>query len=159
LSVCLLIEDTEAAQECLYNLKNIGLKISIDDFGTGNSCLAYLRRFPIDILKIDKSFVDDVTLDADSDHICRAIISLAKSLGLETVAEGVETERQLEFLRDSGCDIAQGYLFSHPIWGKEIVELLEHSRNNFAQVKPAVSFKSSETTNARILNMGAKYLT
>ena len=155
----LLMEDTEAAQECLSNLKNIGVQISIDDFGTGNSCLAYLRKFPIDILKIDKSFVDEVTLDADSDHICRAIISLAKSLGLQTVAEGVETERQLEFLRESDCDIAQGYLFGHPIWGKEIIELLEASKSNFSQIKPAVSFKSSETTNARILNMGAKYLT
>jgi diguanylate cyclase (GGDEF)-like protein len=155
----LLMHDTDAALECLTNLKNIGLKISIDDFGTGNSCLAYLRKFPIDILKIDKSFVDDVTIDADSDHICKAIISLAKSLGLETVAEGVETERQLEFLRENGCDLAQGYLFGHPIWGKEIIELLEHAKNNFASIKPAVSFKSSETTNARILNMGAKYLT
>jgi EAL domain-containing protein (putative c-di-GMP-specific phosphodiesterase class I) len=155
----LLMEDTDAAQECLSSLKNIGVKISIDDFGTGNSCLAYLRKFPIDILKIDKSFVEELTLDADSDHICRAIISLAKSLGLKTVAEGVETERQLEFLRDSGCDVAQGFLFGHPIWGKEIVDLLEHSKKNFAQITPAVSFKSSETTNARILNMGAKYLT
>jgi EAL domain-containing protein (putative c-di-GMP-specific phosphodiesterase class I) len=155
----LLMEDTDAAQACLSKLKDIGLRIAIDDFGTGNSCLAYLRKFPIDILKIDKSFVDDVTESSDSDHICRAIISLAKSLGLETVAEGVETERQLDFLRDNGCDIAQGYLFGHPIWGKEITELLDHSNGQFSALKPAISFKNSETQNARVLNLGAKYLT
>ncbi|HJP03588.1 MAG: GGDEF domain-containing response regulator [Chromatiales bacterium] len=155
----LLMEDTDAAQICLEKLKKIGLSIAIDDFGTGNSCLAYLRKFPIDILKIDKSFVDEVGESADSDQICKAIISLAKSLGLETVAEGVETERQLEFLKENGCDIAQGYLFGHPIWGKEIIELLDHSKGNFASLKPTISFKNSETQNARILNLGAKYLT
>ena len=153
------MEDTDAAQICLEKLKKIGLSIAIDDFGTGNSCLAYLRKFPIDILKIDKSFVDEVGESADSDQICKAIISLAKSLGLETVAEGVETERQLEFLKENGCDIAQGYLFGHPIWGKEIIELLDHSKGNFASLKPTISFKNSETQNARILNLGAKYLT
>ena len=101
-----------------------------------------------------------MTLDADSDHICRAIISLAKTLGLQTVAEGVETERQLEFLRDSGCDIAQGYLYSVTRSGaRKLLTCSSTRKNNFAQIKPAVSFKSSETTNARILNMGAKYLT
>jgi EAL domain-containing protein (putative c-di-GMP-specific phosphodiesterase class I) len=155
----LLMEDTDAAQECLRRLKAIGLRIAIDDFGTGNSCLAYLQKFPIDILKIDKSFVDELGQNTDSEHICRAIISLAKALSLETVAEGVETERQLEFLREAGCDIAQGYLFGQPIWGKEIVELLDHSQNNFASLKPTISFKSSETQNARILNEGVKFLT
>ena len=155
----LLMEDTAAAQECLGRLKAIGLRLAIDDFGTGNSCLAYLQKFPIDILKIDKSFVDELGCNSDSEHICRAIISLAKALNMETVAEGVETERQLEFLREAGCDIAQGYLFGQPIWGKEIVELLDHSRKNFASLKPAISFKSSETQNARILNEGVKFLT
>jgi diguanylate cyclase (GGDEF)-like protein len=155
----MLMHDTDAALECLGKFKKLGVKISIDDFGTGNFSIPYLRRFPVDTLKIDGSFVEEVTLSADSDHICRAIISLAKSLGLECVAVGVETERQLEFLRDSGCEVVQGFLFSHPIWGKEIVELLEASKNNFSQLKPAVSFKSSETKNVRILNEGAKYLT
>ena len=155
----LLMDDTDAAQECLGKLKAIGLRIAIDDFGTGNSCLAYLQKFPIDILKIDKSFVDELGQNTDSEHICRAVISLAKALNLETVAEGVETERQLEFLREAGCDIAQGYLFGQPIWGKEIVELLDHSQSNFASLKPTISFKSSETQNARILNEGVKFLT
>jgi diguanylate cyclase (GGDEF)-like protein len=155
----MLMHDTDAALECLGKFKKLGVKISIDDFGTGNFSIPYLRRFPVDTLKIDSSFVEEVTLSADSDHICRAIISLAKSLGLECVAVGVETERQLEFLRDSGCEVVQGFLFSHPIWGKEIVELLEASKGSFSQLKPAVSFKSSETKNVRILNEGSKYLT
>jgi diguanylate cyclase (GGDEF)-like protein len=155
----LLMEDTDAAQECLRKLKEIGLKIAIDDFGTGNSCLAYLQTFPIDVLKIDKSFVDELGHNSDSEHICRAIISLAKALNLETVAEGVETETQLEFLTAEGCDIAQGYLFGHPIWGKEIVELLDLSKNSFASLKPAIAFKNSTTQNVRILNEGAKCLT
>jgi diguanylate cyclase (GGDEF)-like protein len=155
----LLMEDTDAALGCLDKLKEIGIRISIDDFGTGNSCLAYLQKFPIDILKIDKSFVDEIGENSDSEHICRAIISLAKALNLETVAEGVESERQLNFLRDAGCNIAQGYLFGHPIWGKEIVELLDDAKNNFSRVKPAVSMRNSSTQNVRILNEGAKYLT
>jgi diguanylate cyclase (GGDEF)-like protein len=155
----LLMQDPDAAIERLDKLKKMGVKISIDDFGTGSFCLENLCKFPIDVLKIDTSFVVEVTNNTDCDHICRAIISLAKSFGLESVAEGVETERQLEFLRDSGCDQVQGFLFGHPIWGKEIVELLEAQKNNFSQMKPAVSFKSSETENVRILNQGAKYLT
>jgi EAL domain-containing protein (putative c-di-GMP-specific phosphodiesterase class I) len=155
----LLMENTDEAQECLTKLKDIGLQLAIDDFGTGNSCLAYLQTFPIDVLKIDKSFVDELGHNMDSEHICRAIISLAKALSLETVAEGVETETQLNFLRDAGCDIAQGYLFGHPIWGREIVELLDHSKNNFAALKPAIAFRNSETQNVRILNEGVKFLT
>lgn len=155
----LLMEDTEAAQACLSKLKEIGIRIAIDDFGTGNSCLAYLQKFPIDILKIDKSFVDELGENTDSEHICHAIISLANALDLETVAEGVESERQLNFLRDAGCNIAQGYLFGHPIWGKEIIEMLDDARNSFFGLKPAVSLSNSETQNVRILNEGIKYLT
>jgi diguanylate cyclase (GGDEF)-like protein len=155
----LLMEDTDGTQDCLSRLKQIGLRIAIDDFGTGNSCLAYLQKFPIDILKIDRSFVEKLGENAGSEAICQAIISLASALNMETVAEGIETEKQLEFLEDAGCDIAQGYLFGQPIWGKEIVELLDHSKNNFATIKPTVSFKSSETQNVRILSQGAKFLT
>jgi diguanylate cyclase (GGDEF)-like protein len=155
----LLMEDTDGTQDCLSRLKQIGLRIAIDDFGTGNSCLAYLQKFPIDILKIDRSFVEKLGENAGSEAICQAIISLASALNMETVAEGIETEKQLEFLEDAGCDIAQGYLFGQPIWGKEIVELLDHSKNNFATIKPTVSFKNSETQNVRILSQGAKFLT
>jgi diguanylate cyclase (GGDEF)-like protein len=121
----LLMEDTDAAQVCLQKLKDIGLRISIDDFGTGHSCLDYLRRFPIDVLKIDRSFIKDVGEGEDSDSIVEAIISLARSLKLETVAEGVETRAQLEFLIDHGCHVAQGFLFGLPISAEAIVPLLE----------------------------------
>jgi diguanylate cyclase len=155
----LLMEDTAATQKCLESLKELGIRIAIDDFGTGNSCLAYLQKFPIDVLKIDKSFVDELGYNTDSEHICRAIISLANALDLETVAEGVETEGQLAFLREAGCSIAQGYLFGYPIWGREIAELLDQARNSFAALKPAVAFQNSTTQNVRILNAGSKFLT
>jgi EAL domain-containing protein (putative c-di-GMP-specific phosphodiesterase class I) len=155
----LLMEDTAATQNCLESLKEIGIRIAIDDFGTGNSCLAYLQKFPIDVLKIDKSFVDELGYNRDSEHICRAIISLANALELETVAEGVETEGQLKFLREAGCSVAQGYLFGYPIWGREIAELLDQARNSFATLKPAVAFQNSTTQNVRILNASAKFLT
>jgi len=111
----LVMEDTEAAQRELAQLKKIGLRISIDDFGTGYSCLSYLRRFPIDVLKIDKSFVQEIGSSRDGESIIDAIISLAKSLRLETVAEGVETPAQLHYLLDHGCHVVQGFLFGKPM--------------------------------------------
>ncbi len=121
----LLMEDTAAAQLCLQRLREIGVRLSIDDFGTGHSCLNYLRRFPIDVLKIDRSFVKDIGAGDDSSIIIEAIISLARSLKLDTVAEGVENQQQLEFLLDHGCHVAQGFLFGQPIRRREIVPLLE----------------------------------
>lgn len=121
----LLIQDTDAARQCLQRLKRIGVRISIDDFGTGHSCLNYLQRFPIDTLKIDESFVSDIGIGNDSSIIIEAIISLARSLKIDTVAEGVETQQQLEFLVENGCPVAQGYLFGHPIPGDGIRPLLE----------------------------------
>jgi len=111
----LVMEDTDAAQRELAQLKAIGLRISIDDFGTGYSCLSYLQRFPIDVLKIDKSFVQEIGSSHGGECIIDAIISLAKSLRLETVAEGVETPEQLKHLVDHGCHVMQGYLFGKPM--------------------------------------------
>jgi diguanylate cyclase (GGDEF)-like protein len=125
----LLMEDTLTAQSCLRQLKEIGVRISIDDFGTGHSCLNYLRRFPIDVLKIDKSFVADVGASDDSSIIIEAIISLARSLKIDTVAEGVENVEQLEFLIEHGCSVAQGFLFGRPIHRNEIQPLLEDLRD------------------------------
>jgi len=99
----------------LRRLKNMGTHISIDDFGTGYSSLMYLKTFPIDTIKIDKSFVNNVTTDPDDRAITQAIISMAHSLKLDVVAEGVETKEQLELLKSQSCDIIQGYLFSKPI--------------------------------------------
>lgn len=125
----LVMEDSEAAQMELLRLKRIGLRISIDDFGTGYSCLSYLRRFPIDVLKIDRSFVMEIGVSQDGESIIDAIISLARSLRLETVAEGVETTEQLDFLLDRGCHIVQGYLFGVPM-EQPLVEPLLAELNN-----------------------------
>lgn len=125
----LVMEDSEAAQMELLRLKRIGLRISIDDFGTGYSCLSYLRRFPIDVLKIDRSFVMEIGVSQDGESIIDAIISLARSLRLETVAEGVETGEQLDFLLERGCHIVQGYLFGVPM-EQPLVEPLLAELNN-----------------------------
>ncbi|MBI4985962.1 MAG: GGDEF domain-containing response regulator [Rhodocyclales bacterium] len=110
-----LMQDAESAIGMLRAFKGMGVRISVDDFGTGYSSLSYLKRFPIDILKIDKSFVRDLPEDEEDAAIVRAIIALAHSLRLTTVAEGVETAAQLEFLRSERCDRFQGYFLSHPI--------------------------------------------
>jgi diguanylate cyclase (GGDEF)-like protein len=125
----LVMEDSEAAQMELLRLKRIGLRISIDDFGTGYSCLSYLRRFPIDVLKIDRSFVLEIGVSQDGESIIDAIISLARSLRLETVAEGVETNEQLDFLLERGCHIVQGYLFGVPM-EQALIEPLLGELNN-----------------------------
>jgi diguanylate cyclase (GGDEF)-like protein len=125
----LVMEDSEAAQMELLRLKRIGLRISIDDFGTGYSCLSYLRRFPIDVLKIDRSFVMEIGVSQDGESIIDAIISLARSLRLETVAEGVETNGQLDFLLERGCHIVQGYLFGVPMEQPLVEPLLAELSN------------------------------
>ena len=110
-----IMDRLEETTLTLRRLKNMGTHISIDDFGTGYSSLMYLKTFPIDTIKIDKSFVKDVTTDSDDQAITQAIISMAHSLKLDVVAEGVETKEQLEILKSQSCDIVQGYLFSKPI--------------------------------------------
>ncbi len=114
----------EETTETLRKLKDLGVHISIDDFGTGYSSLMYLKTFPIDTIKIDKSFVHDITTDQDDRAITQAIISMAHSLELDVVAEGVENSDQLEFLKSQGCDIIQGYLFSKPIPAEQIAPLI-----------------------------------
>ncbi|HLM06696.1 MAG TPA: EAL domain-containing protein [Blastococcus sp.] len=110
-----LMHDRDAAAATLWLLKGLGVRIAIDDFGTGYSSLAYLRRFPIDMLKVAREFVDGLGRDAHDDVITRAIVELANTLGLLTVAEGIETTQQSETVAALGCDLAQGYLFSQPI--------------------------------------------
>lgn len=111
----LLMEDSAGSQTTLTSIKQLGVHISVDDFGTGYSSLAYLKRFPIDTLKIDRSFVKDVGIDPDDTAIVHAVIALARSLRLAVVAEGVETVEQLGFLRETLCDQVQGYLISRPL--------------------------------------------
>ena len=110
-----LMHDRDAAAATLWQLKELGVRIAIDDFGTGYSSLAYLRRFPIDMLKVAREFVDGLGRDANDDVITRAIVELAGTLGLLTVAEGIETSEQSQHVAALGCDLAQGYLFSRPI--------------------------------------------
>ncbi len=99
----------------LRGLRDLGVRIALDDFGTGYSSLAYLRRFPIDVLKVDKSFVSHGRENAANDGVAKAIVSIGQSLGMRTIAEGVETVEQLERLRNIGCSLGQGYLFSRPL--------------------------------------------
>jgi diguanylate cyclase (GGDEF)-like protein len=116
-----LMRDAETTIGTLRRLKRMGVQLSVDDFGTGYSSLSYLKRFPIDILKIDRSFVSNVQEDADNQAIVRTIIALAKTLKLAVVAEGVETERELDFLRAEGCDRLQGYLVGRPVAAEEVL--------------------------------------
>lgn len=115
LTESVLMKEAETAANALQNLKAFGVQISMDDFGTGYSSLAYLKRFPLDVLKIDRTFIRDVTTDPDDATIAVAMIKLAHSLGLRVVAEGVETREQLNFLVHHGCDEMQGYYFSRPL--------------------------------------------
>ncbi|HEV7798253.1 MAG TPA: EAL domain-containing protein, partial [Pyrinomonadaceae bacterium] len=119
-----IMKDPDQAIGKLHELKAMGLKISVDDFGTGYSSLSHLKRFPIDTLKIDQSFVRDINTDSNDAAIVAAIIDLAHALKLNVVAEGVETEEQLDCLRGLGCDEVQGYLFSKPLTVDAFTELL-----------------------------------
>ena len=109
-----LMADTAAAGEALRDLRGLGLHLSVDDFGTGYSSLTYLKRFPVEAIKIDRSFVSGLGLESDDTSIVEAVVRLGHSLGLVVVAEGVETPLQMHRLRDLGCDRAQGYLFGRP---------------------------------------------
>jgi diguanylate cyclase (GGDEF)-like protein/PAS domain S-box-containing protein len=123
-----LMSNTDEAARTLSRLKSLGLRLSIDDFGTGYSSLAYLRRFPLDTLKIDRSFVNEVTTNADGANITRAVIGMSHNLGLRVVAEGVETEAQLAFLYAAGCGEMQGYYFSRPLPAEESLQWLRDIR-------------------------------
>lgn len=124
----LLMQDTENSIAALQALKEMGIRMVIDDFGTGYSSLSYLKRFSIDCLKIDQSFVQDVPTDPNDAAITKAIIAMAHSLGIKVVAEGVETQEQLEFLRIHGCDEIQGYYFSHPMSAEAAAVFLQEDR-------------------------------
>ena len=126
-----VMQDAEAAILLLEDMKAMGLKLSVDDFGTGYSSLSYLKRFPIDKFKIDQSFVCDLTTDTDDAVIVSTIISMAHSLKLKVIAEGVETAEQLAFLKQQGCDEIQGYYFSQPVSAEEFTKLLSSGSRLF----------------------------
>jgi diguanylate cyclase (GGDEF)-like protein len=118
-----LMEHTEKTVNTLLALKQMGVRLAIDDFGTGFSSLSYLKRFPLDVLKIDRSFISDITTDPDDAAITLATIEMAHTLKLQVIAEGVETQEQLDFLVKNGCDLYQGHLFSYPVAPEEIPKL------------------------------------
>ena len=124
-----IMENREDAGQMLRDLKSMGIQISIDDFGTGYSSLSYLKRFTLDALKIDRSFIKDLTQDPDDLAITLAIIAMAHSLGLKVIAEGVETQQHFELLKDHGCDAVQGFLFSRPLPADEFLKKVMETTN------------------------------
>ena len=128
LTESLFMSDVTPAVDLLHRMKALGINLSIDDFGTGYSSFSYLSRFPIDVLKIDRSFVNDITHDANDAAIVASIIALAHNLRLSVIAEGVETAEQLDYLRHQGCDEMQGYYFSKPLAAHDFEQLLRQQR-------------------------------
>lgn len=128
LTESVVMQDARKADNILSRLSRLGIKLAIDDFGTGYSSLSYLKRFDVDRLKIDQSFVRDMTNNYDDAEIARAIINLGHTLGLEIVSEGVETKEQLELLKQQGCDVIQGYLISRPMPASEIPVFLKKEK-------------------------------
>jgi EAL domain-containing protein (putative c-di-GMP-specific phosphodiesterase class I) len=120
----LLIDDQPAVRRTLELLRQRGISIAIDDFGTGYSALGYINRFPVNVLKIDRSFVNSVFADHGSAALARAIATMARTLRLRVVAEGVETQAQEAFLKAAGCQVGQGYLYGRPMPKKEIDALV-----------------------------------
>ena len=119
-----LLRQPEVTIPKLHKFREMGLSLSMDDFGTGYSSLSYLKKLPLNTLKIDQSFVRDIGIDPEGEAIVKAIIVLAKSLGLEALAEGVETSEQLSYLRTHGCHLIQGFYFSRPLPGEELPEFV-----------------------------------
>ena len=120
----LIMQDLPLAIELMRQLEALGVTLSIDDFGTGYSSLAALKRFPVSRLKIDRSFITDTPYDPDSVALASAIITIGQKLGLQVIAEGVETKEQADFLRECGCDLIQGYIVSKPMAEGEFTAFL-----------------------------------
>jgi EAL domain-containing protein (putative c-di-GMP-specific phosphodiesterase class I) len=120
-----LLDDSEPTIAKLHKLKELGVKLAVDDFGTGYSSLSYLSKFPVDCLKIDRSFVSRLSDDAEDSALVAAVVKIAETLKLRTVAEGIESVDQLEALRQMGCGLGQGFLFAAPMGLDEFVAFLD----------------------------------
>jgi EAL domain-containing protein (putative c-di-GMP-specific phosphodiesterase class I) len=125
LTESMVMQNHERAIVILTELKRIGVRLAIDDFGVGYSSLAQIKNFPIDTLKVDRSFIRDLPDSSEDCAITQAIIAMAKTLGLAVVAEGVETQEQEDFLRDISCDETQGFYFSRPVASEQFAQLLK----------------------------------
>jgi EAL domain-containing protein (putative c-di-GMP-specific phosphodiesterase class I) len=142
-----MITSTADAVDLLRQLKRLGIQLAIDDFGTGYSSLSYLSRFPVDLLKIDRSFIEKLATDAQSAELVQTIVQLGRSLGLETVAEGIESTEQLEELSRIGCDFGQGFLFSGPVEAREITKRMRDRRSTYDAGEPSVMALATATAN------------
>jgi EAL domain-containing protein (putative c-di-GMP-specific phosphodiesterase class I) len=149
LTESLLMEDTETNRAMMENFRRMGVRLAIDDFGTGHSSLSYIKRFNVDTLKIDRSFVHSLPDSADDMAIVAAVIAMGRSMRMCVVAEGVETDAQAAVLRELGCNEVQGYLLARPMPGPDFAAwLLEynegrsrrHSRNRFSDTNPITQF-------------------
>lgn len=150
-----IMENTESAMDMLLQIKEMGIQLSVDDFGTGYSSLGYLYRFPMDLLKIDRSFISRVDVDGEKLELVRTIITLAWNLGMDVIAEGVETTKQLAQLKALKCEYAQGYLFSKPLCVADVETLLgnpNHPLNNLVKSQlfdePAERLRLKEAANS-----------
>ena len=141
LTESVLMHDTKATVETMRQLKNIGVRLALNDFGTGYSSLSYLKRFPIDVLKIDQSFAFEVTSDDGAASITRAVVAMACSLNMTTVAEGVETSEQLACLIAPGCDVMRGFHISRPVPNEQITALLDKDRLSAQNTSPVAHLK------------------
>ena len=136
LTESIVMQNAETTIATLTRMKEMGLHLAIDDFGTGYSSLSYLQRFSIDTIKIDRAFVRNLTPNSGDAAITKAIIAMAHGLKLRVLAEGVETEQQLEFLRNEGCDEYQGYLFSKPLPAESFLKLLRDHHDRTRRKDP-----------------------
>jgi len=125
LTETVLMQDAESAVDKLHALKAIGVQLAVDDFGIGYSSFSYLRRFPLDALKVDRTFIKDLSADAGAATIVTAMINIGKSLHHRVTAEGVETREQVHFLQKQGCGEGQGYFFCHPVIAEKFAQFLE----------------------------------
>ena len=149
-----VMENAESAIRMLKQIRELGVHLSIDDFGTGYSSLSYLHRFPINTLKIDRSFVCTMEDGSENGEIVRTIIALAKSLNLSVIAEGIESIHQLHQLRVLGCEFGQGYLFSRPVPEEEATRLLT-DRHRWQSILPQTSFGNGQSRK-RIFDFGIR---
>jgi EAL domain-containing protein (putative c-di-GMP-specific phosphodiesterase class I) len=143
-----VMENAEAATIMFKQLRALGVQLSIDDFGTGYSSLSYLHRFPLNYLKIDRSFVSRMTIADDNSEIVRTITTLARNLGMECIAEGIETEEQHQQLKALGCEYGQGYLFSRPVDDVAAEHLLTKEEERETELPIDQTVKSEEVLSA-----------